>query len=68
MRLPHLNKQAWFVLFNKHYSSLRKFVQQPEQKLATEPINSRLVDLINYLFLFYLMQVDSGMIIPNTND
>ena len=45
--------QVWFVFFSKHLDSLASWIR--EEYSDSEPIESRIKDLINYLFLLYGM-------------
>jgi len=44
-------KKAWFVYFVKHFDSLSSYIR--DEYVDCEPIEGRIVDLINYLFLLY---------------
>lgn len=39
----------WYVYFSKHLDSLKRWIR--DGKLESEPIESRITDLINYLLL-----------------
>ena len=45
--------QVLYVLLNKHLSAIRSFLKRGQ--VESEPIESRIVDAINYLFLLYKM-------------
>jgi len=45
--------QVWHVYFSKHLDSLASWIK--EEYSDSEPIESRIKDLINYLFLLYGM-------------
>jgi len=42
--------QAWLVLFNKHLDAVERYIRG-ENLEDLESLHSRVVDLINYLFL-----------------
>jgi len=44
-------KQVWFVYFIKHYDALTSYIRG--EYSDSEPIEGRIQDLINYLFLLY---------------
>ena len=46
-------EQTWFTYFIKHFDSLCSYLR--EEYNDTEPIEGRIIDLINYLMLFYGM-------------
>ena len=46
-------EKVWFTYFFKHYMSLVRYVR--DGKVESEPIRSRIVDLVNYLLLFSLI-------------
>ena len=41
----------WFVYFVKHFDALNSYIKK--EYTDSEPIEGRIVDLINYLFLLY---------------
>lgn len=47
LKLPM--RQIWFVYFFKHYTSILKYIR--DGKVESEPIQGRIIDLINYLYL-----------------
>ena len=46
-------KRAWFIYFAKHFDSLSSYIRG--EYVDSEPIEGRIIDLINYLFLFYAL-------------
>lgn len=44
-------EQVWFTYFVKHFDALSSYIR--EEYKDSEPIEGRIQDLINYLFLFY---------------
>lgn len=51
--------QVWFVYFHKHLSSLKAFIR--DGKLESEPIESRLLDLVTYIFILWSMCAEDGV-------
>ena len=49
---------VWYVYFAKHLDSLASWIR--EEYSDSEPIESRIKDLINYLFLLYGMIEEHG--------
>ncbi len=47
--------QVWFTYFYKHFSSLSSYIKNDCTVKSNEPIESRIMDLIVYLLLFYKM-------------
>lgn len=47
-------EQVLFTYMYKHFSSIASYCGDPDRKLS-EPIESRIADMINYLLLLYLM-------------
>lgn len=45
--------QVWYVYFSKHISAIKTYFRN--NKLESEPIESRLFDAINYLILGYAL-------------
>jgi hypothetical protein len=50
-------RHVWYVFAQKHWSSIRHFVRSG--KVASEPIEGRINDLINYLYLLRGMVEES---------
>ena len=46
-------EKTWFTYHTKHYDALCSFIRG--EYTDSEPIESRIMDLINYLMLFYAM-------------
>jgi len=44
-------EKVWFIYFTKHFDALSSFIR--EEYKDSESIEGRILDLINYLFLFY---------------
>ena len=62
-------EQVWYVYFAKHVDALSAFLRG--EYLDSEPIQGRIMDLINYLFLLnaiLIEQGDEGEAVPNTED
>lgn len=49
--------QIWYVYFHKHLSSLQRFLERG--RVESEPIESRVDDLITYLFIFKALLVEA---------
>lgn len=49
--------QVWYTYFYKHLSSIKKYVR--DGRVESEPIRGRVIDLINYLWLFLCIIDDS---------
>jgi hypothetical protein len=47
-------EQVLWIAMNKHYKAVRRFCSTGEVK--SEPIEGRLMDLVNYAFLIYAYQ------------
>lgn len=47
-------EKVWFTYFYKHYSALATYIKEGGQQ-ESEPIESRVKDMIVYLLLFYKM-------------
>lgn len=47
-------EQVLFTYMYKHFSSIASYCGDPDRKMS-EPIESRIADMINYLLLLYLM-------------
>lgn len=47
---------VWMIYFSKHFCSLAAWIKNRE--LKSEPISSRLADLINYLLILHSMLVE----------
>jgi hypothetical protein len=62
-------EQVWYVYFAKHLDALSAFLRGEYKD--SEPIQGRIMDLINYLFLLdaiLIEQGDEGEAVPNTED
>lgn len=46
----------WYVYFFKHLTAVRRFAR--EGKVDSEPIDGRIMDCVNYLFLLWGMAVE----------
>ena len=44
-------QQVWFTYFVKHFDALSSYIR--DEYIDSEPIDGRIMDLINYLFLLY---------------
>jgi len=44
---------VWFIYFLKHFDALSSYIK--EEYKDSEPINGRIIDMINYLFLLYAL-------------
>lgn len=51
-------RQAWYVLVRKHWSAIRTFVRKG--RVESEPLAGRIVDVIVYSTLLYLMALEDG--------
>lgn len=49
---------VWYVYFSKHLDSLGTWIRNGQ--VESEPIEGRLTDLINYLFILWSMIEESG--------
>jgi len=49
--------QVWAVFASKHWQALTNFAKS--NKVESEPIESRIIDMINYSVLLHLLIVDS---------
>jgi hypothetical protein len=56
---------VWQVYFQKHITAIEKWCASTD--LASEPIEGRIIDAINYLFILYSMAVDD-FLIPEPTD
>ena len=53
-------KKAWFIYFVKHFDALSSFIR--DEYKDSEPIEGRILDQINYLFLLYGILKEEGVI------
>lgn len=51
-------EKAWYVFFNKHLSAIKSYLKNGNKVKSNEPIESRIMDCIVYLFLFYKMTIE----------
>ena len=57
-------EKAWFIYFAKHFDALTSYIRGEYKD--SEPIKSRICDLINYLFLFAAILKEQGKLDGNT--
>jgi len=42
---------VWGIYFNKHVDAINSFITNPDLSQGSEPIETRLIDIINYSYL-----------------
>jgi len=63
---PSITKYTvWSIFFLKHVTSILSWIST--EKLESEKMEGRLTDLINYLFIYWSMQVEDGLL-PHPTD
>jgi hypothetical protein len=48
-------EKVWYVFFNKHLRAVQSYIKNGCKVQSNEPIQSRIMDCIVYLFLFHKM-------------